>query len=383
MKPLSVACFWICSLLICLAHLNVIAADDFSFQLKKNQQDQWSVVAGSAKPGLTDELLKKLNTPSFWMVERLPGPEESGQTPVPVAGRWALEKGLLTFQPKYPFREGLRFQVVQRPESGGSKVLWTFAIPSEGGPAPEVVSLQPGRKNWPENILRVYLHFNRPMARGEAVKRISIHDETGRVLVQPFLELDQELWDRDGRRLTLLFDPGRVKSGLKPREEDGAIFENGHKYTISVAAGWPDELGVPTAARFETTVTIGPADLQPVQPRQWKINAPESKTVDPLEIQFDEPVDTGMAVRLISVLESGECPLDGDAVISANGLKFQFKPRVKWSPGLHFIEVSPALEDSSGNQVGRPFERDMKADRESLMKDARPVRLTFIVKAPE
>lgn len=272
---------------------------------------------------------------------------------------------------------------MEKTHASQDRLLWIFEIPGDGGPAPEVVSLQPGRTNWPENLLRVYLHFSRPMARGEAIGRISIKDETGRVLVQPFLELDQELWSRDGRRLTLLFDPGRVKNGLKPREEDGAILQRGHQYTVSIAAGWPDERGVPTAMPFEMQVTVGSADLVPVQPRNWKIKAPGAKSLDALEIEFDEPVDTGMAVRLIGVLESGECPLDGESTISADGMKFQFKPRVKWSPGLHFIEVNPALEDPSGNQVGRPFERDMKADRESIMKSARPVRLTFIVNALE
>lgn len=277
----------------------------------------------------------------------------------------------------------MRFQVVEKSDSGSARRLWQFEIPGDGGPAPEVLSIQPSRKSWPENLLRVYLHFSRPMARGEAIQRISIKDESGRVLVQPFLELDQELWDRDGRRLTLLFDPGRVKSGLKPREEDGAILERGHQYSIHIAAGWPDERGVPTTRPFEMQVAVGPADQVPVQPRNWKIKAPGAKSLDALEIEFDEPVDTGMAVRLIGVLESGECPLDGQATITPDGLGFQFKPGVKWSPGLHFIEVNPALEDPSGNQVGRRFERDMKADSESLMKDARPVRLTFIVKAPE
>ena len=116
-----------------------------------------------------------------------------------------------------------------------------------------------------------------------------------------------------------------------------------------------------------------------MDPRLWKIKPPLAQGGAALEIQFSDPVDTGMAIRLISILESGECPLDGRAEISADGLVWKFIPSVKWSPGLHYIEVDPALEDPSGNQLGRPFERDIAADKESLMKSAKPVRLTFVV----
>ena len=54
----------------------------------------------------------------------------------------------------------------------------------------------------------------------------------------PFLELDEELWSPDGTRFTLVFDPGRIKRGLKPREEAGPILEAGKSYQwSSIATG--------------------------------------------------------------------------------------------------------------------------------------------------
>jgi hypothetical protein len=49
------------------------------------------------------------------------------------------------------------------------------------------------------------------MSRGEAYRRVHLLDATGRPINLAFLEIEQELWDPEGRRLTLLFDPGRVK----------------------------------------------------------------------------------------------------------------------------------------------------------------------------
>ena len=45
---------------------------------------------------------------------------------------------------------------------------------------------------------------------------------SGQAVADPFLELDEELWSTDGRRFTLLFDPGRIKRGLKPTGGGGA-----------------------------------------------------------------------------------------------------------------------------------------------------------------
>jgi len=377
-QAIPIACM--IGLLFVNAH-NLKADSSSPFHLHQEGAGHWIVESTNLKPDQIRLIAGNTNQPGSWIVQRVPGSDESDNAPVPVSGKWVAESGVLIFRPKYPFREGLNFEVVERKDSGSSQVQWSFRIPKPGGIAPELLEIRPVSKQWPANLLRVYLHFNRPMSRGESTKFIQIKDESGRILIQPFLELDQELWDRDGKRLTLLFDPGRVKSGLKPREEDGAILEKGHQYTIHVAKGWPDARGVAMEKPLEQTFMVGPADHEPVEPRLWTIKPPLAQANSALEVQFNEPVDTGMALRLISVLESGECPLDGKAEISADGLTWKFTPVVKWSPGLHFIEVDPVLEDPSGNQVGRPFERDMKADKESLMKSAKPVRLTFVVPA--
>ncbi|MFM7318518.1 MAG: hypothetical protein ACKO5E_16355 [bacterium] len=351
------------------------AGDDGKFHLLQEGQGLWVLEADDGQG---------LKSAENWSVNRIPGKNEPDQTPIPLVGKWFAESGRLLFRPKYPFREGTAYQIIDKPAGRNTNLLFRFNIPLSGGPEPEVLSIQPSGASWPENLLRVYVNFNRPMARGEAARRITMEDASGQRLIQPFLELDQELWDKSGRRLTLLFDPGRVKSGLKPREEDGAILENGKEYRLIVAPGWPDDRGIEMLRGTTKLIRVGPADHEPVEPRKWQVTAPVAKAGEPLLIRFNQPVDTGMALRMIGVLESGECPLDGSAEITPDGLTWKFIPDVKWSPGLHYIEIDPTLEDPSGNQVGRPFERDMKAEKsESLMKSAKPIRLTFVVRIAE
>ena len=84
-----------------------------------------------------------------------------------------------------------------------------------------VTQVYPTSDKLPENQLKFYLHFSAPMSRGDSYKHIQLLDEKGKAVELPFLELDEELWDPAGKRFTLFFDPGRIKRGLKPREEVG------------------------------------------------------------------------------------------------------------------------------------------------------------------
>ncbi|MCH7864908.1 MAG: hypothetical protein IIC56_06820, partial [Proteobacteria bacterium] len=90
----------------------------------------------------------------------------------------------------------------------------------------------------PENLLKFYLHFSAPMSRGDSYQHIRLVRQNGSVVDLPFLELDQELWDRRQTRLTLLFDPGRIKRGLKPHEEVGPALKPGRRYTLEIDAHW-------------------------------------------------------------------------------------------------------------------------------------------------
>ena len=78
------------------------------------------------------------------------------------------------------------------------------------------------------------------MSRGEAGRRIRLRRASGAEVSEPFLEIDEELWDPEGRRLTLLFDPGRIKRGLLSREEAGGALIPGERYSLIIDGGWPD-----------------------------------------------------------------------------------------------------------------------------------------------
>ncbi|MEO0931908.1 MAG: hypothetical protein AAFY14_14880, partial [Pseudomonadota bacterium] len=83
------------------------------------------------------------------------------------------------------------------------------------GPATTVVDeIYPSGDVVPENLLRMYLYFSGPMAEADILPHIRLRHEDATAVDGVFLSNRFDLWSPDRTRLTLLLDPGRVKTGL-------------------------------------------------------------------------------------------------------------------------------------------------------------------------
>src|SRR5262249_10274078 len=147
------------------------------------------------------------------------------------------------------------------PKPAGHLVSAEATAPKATGNATTVVEkIYPSGDKLPENQLRFYLHFSAPMSRNGAYSHIKLLDEKGKEVASPFLELGEELWDPGVKRFTLLLHPGRIKRGLKPREELGPILEEGKRYTLVIAADWSDAEGNLLKAGVRKSFAVGPPD---------------------------------------------------------------------------------------------------------------------------
>src|SRR5262249_419301 len=155
------------------------------------------------------------------------------------------------------------------------------------------------RDDLPENQLKFYLVFSAPMSRGEAYKNIQLLKADGKPVEVPFLELEQELWNPDCTRFTLLFDPGRVKRGLASREEAGPVREEGKTYTLVVSREWTDANGEPLKETFKKTFrALAPDDKLP-DLNKWKLEAPAAGATKPLTVSFEKSLDYALVQRLL------------------------------------------------------------------------------------
>ncbi len=285
----------------------------------------------------------------------------------PVGGHYRVDGARLVFTPRYPPVPGLKYRAVLRlpAEKGqaGTLIEQELALPKEAEvetkPA-RVEQIYPSGDLLPENHLRFYIHFSQPIERGKAYEHLELLDEAGKPVELAFLELGEELWDPSGRRFTLLLDPGRIKQGLKPREEFGPILTKGRQYTLVVKPGWCDLRGRPLVAEFRKEFAVGPMIDKPINTKRWKFNAPRVGTADPLVIRFSHPLDHALLERTLTVVDGTGKMVPGRVVVADHERRWEFVPDSVWASGQHQLVVDTVLEDSAGNSIVRAFEVDQQ-----------------------
>jgi hypothetical protein len=338
--------------------------------------------------GLDSSTLAVLKSPemtrerwtSFLSVRVAHDGSEETKLPPPLWGSYQVESNVLRFLPRFPLEPGIRyraefdrskFQAVVRALSkageaaeteplSSTKLVAEFSIPKKPErPTSTVTAVHPSREILPENLLRFYIHFSAPMSRGEAYHRIKLLDATGKPVADPFLELAEELWSTDGTRFTLLFDPGRIKRGLKPREEVGPVLEAGKSYCLVIVRDWPDAMGNPLQNEFRKSFRVGPPDDSSPDPKRWSVRQPRVNTRDPLEVDFPEPLDRALLDRMIAVQDGKGKVLSGQVSIVREETCWRFTPKSPWGVGEYRLVVGTDLEDVAGNSIARPFEVDV------------------------
>ena len=313
-----------------------------------------------------------------------------GETLPAVAGSTRCEGGVIRFEPAFPLEPGLRYAARLHDSAwtgdaagagSGTKVEAQFTLPQRDvTPRIVVERVYPSADVLPENLLKFYIHFSGPMRRGEAYHRVRLLDAGGRPVAAPFLELGEELWDRDGERFTLFIDPGRIKRGVRPHEELGPALETGRRYTLSIDAGWLDAAGAPLASGFQKSFRVAAPDYDPPDPAAWKIAPVGALTRDPLRIALGEPLDRALLVRLVRVRGPDGDEVQGEKQTGEEERVWTLVPEAPWKPGRYELLVDSTLEDLAGNSVGRPFEVDTARRLEDRI-ELRTVSVPFEVGA--
>ena len=275
-------------------------------------------------------------------------------------GAYEFRNNELTFHPRFPPAKGIRYTAIFS-NPGIASIQAVF----DGPPKPtnavtRVDRIYPSTAVLPSNALRLYLYFSAPMSRGEAYQHIRLIDlTTNRPVDIPFLELQQELWDANNQRLTLLFDPGRIKRGLVPTETIGPAIVEGKQYKLVIDPEWHDARGVGLVESAEKVFRCGPSDRIPPSPKSWRVIAPKSGTTEPLIVTFPKSMDYVLMQRMLGVFDNAGMELTGSIAVSDNETQWRFTPTQPWKPGVHRLTADNTLEDISGNHLDRPFDVDI------------------------
>lgn len=288
------------------------------------------------------------------------GMDAARHTP-PVLGSYRLEGRSVVFTPRFPWVADQRYLVRWRPPGAApdaqtveSLFTWTT---TPNPPSTRVVDVFPSAPVVPANLLKVYLQFSQPMTRGVARHHLRVLRD-GVPIPSPFVAPEHELWNPTADRLTLFFDPGRLKRGVAPNQTQGAPLEVGHRYRLEVDADWPDAQGAPLVDPFEHTWRVEAADRRSPDPSTWRLDLPRRPT-QPLAVHFPEPLDRALLQHALSVHDSIGRPMDGHVTVDRRERRWQFVPTTPWKDGSFLLRVHPVLEDLAGNRPRRLFDEPL------------------------
>ena len=278
---------------------------------------------------------------------------KSGQQPV-IAGEYSISQHEIIFEPFIPLTRGLSYEILVKHQS---PVI--LEIP-KATDVPKLLAIYPSQDTLPENLLKLYFVFSRPMLKGHSLQYIKLADRKGDSLPNIFLNLQQELWNEEGTVLTLWLDPGRIKRHLQPNELLGPPLSEGETYTLMISSDWPDEQGSSLSSVYTKNIVTSSRDTSIPVPGNWKLKSPKAGTLQGFELDLKEPHDYFLLQSTIRLIDPAGNVVNGTNVISDAERKYNFIPAKPWSPGKYKLQIEPQLEDLAGNNLDRLFDRDLR-----------------------
>ncbi len=288
-------------------------------------------------------------------------------------GDYRVEDDYILFQPLVPLTRGLKYEIFFRQELLGRVAV----LQAEPANAPEVLDMYPSADSLPENLLKIYLQFSKPMQEGVALQNLALVNEHGDTLSNTFLDLQQELWNKEGTVLTVWLDPGRIKRDLIPNRQMGNPLQKGSCYTLTVSNNWKDVQGLALQQPYSKKFFVRERDDVSPQPESWKITAPQAASKGPLRIALNESLDYFLLQETITVLDETGNKIGGAIKINAQEKELAFSSDKEWKKGRYRLRIASYLEDIAGNNLMRPFDRDITRQVEKKVDDY--AELEFVV----
>ncbi|GJI96707.1 hypothetical protein RugamoR57_34250 [Duganella caerulea] len=206
--------------------------------------------------------------------------------------------------------------------------------------APGVVQVQPSAAEVPANLLRISIRFAAP-PEGAVLPRLALRHADGRPVQQPFLP--QELWSPDGKILTILMHPGRVKTGLLAREEMGPILAAGDDVVLTLD-GHPLQ-------RWN----VGPVREGGPMPSAWRLSPVAAGSKQALVVRLDGAID-GRDAGYLAIADHRHRRVAGSVRLKDGERVWTFTPQAPWRAGEYTLVARGTLEDPAGNRLGGHFE---------------------------
>ncbi len=292
-----------------------------------------------------------------------------------VSGTYKVSHDAVGFTPRFPFAIGVSYVAtfhaeqlarnaneVYLPKMPAETMTLEFTLTPVGKVPATLVAIHPTSDVLPENLLKFHLTFSKSMSLGYVYEKVKLYDQQNNLVEKPFLILDQELWDEEMKTVTILFDPGRIKRGLRPNLEMKPALKAGEQYTLVVEEGWKDIDGQLTDQDFQKTFHCVAADRTSPSKNFYSVSSPQHRTA-PLMLDLQEPHDFILLSTGVRVFDNLGNEIPGTLHVDKNDSHVQFVPKNPWLESRYTISINPLLEDLAGNNLNRLFDEDISASK--------------------
>jgi hypothetical protein len=199
----------------------------------------------------------------------------------------------------------------------------------------------------PENLLRIVVHLDRPLQAPPDMRHVVLLGSDGMAIDGAFLDLP--LAGRDGKSLTLLLHPGRIKTGVGPNVALGPALRAGQSVMLRIDDPQLDRV-------VEKRWQVQPPLRQAIMPQRWTLQAVKRGSRAPLRVLLSTALDADAAPLLALQGPDGR-RVAGTARLAAGETEWHFTPAQAWRAGSYVLRVHPQLEDPQGNRLCSAFEQ--------------------------
>lgn len=284
-----------------------------------------------------------------------------------IQGQYTRKGNYLIFKPHFPYETGMTY-IVRTINANSTYSYQPFQVgKKKRHEEAKVVSIYPSASRLPENLLRFYIYFNTPMKKGKALQHIDLIDEEGNIDNHAFMKFKQELWSTDGKRLTLLFDPGRIKRGVSTNIEKGSALLEGKRYKLRISGTWQDVYGQKLSINRTKELEIANAYRHHIKVNDWVIIKPKPNSYDTLIVNFERIIDHALLQSMIKIVDTENNVISGYWKILENEQSIEFIPQKKWKAVNYRIIIDSRLEDVAGNNLQNLLDHN-KTDKENNNK---------------
>jgi hypothetical protein len=356
------------TLLILMFYSNAVA------QSPRLSLDNGSVWARDLNPEVLYTFSRYFNTQRDWQAV-FPITMKGNGNEIALSGDYKIFENAVQFTPRFPFAANVTYTAnffsdelalnaneIYLPKVSIEAVSLEFTTTPRNVEPPRLLAIHPTTDVIPENLLKIHLTFSKSMTIGEVYSKVKLFDADDQLVEKPFLVLDQELWDPKMTTVTVLFDPGRIKRGLRPNLEMKPALKAGQQYTLVVEAGWKDIDGQLTQESVTKQFRTTEADRQSPGVDAYQVNMPAHRNA-PLILNLKEPHDRILLADCLRVIDKLGNEVEGILHVDNSDKLVQFVPKNPWLEMQYTIEVNPLLEDLAGNNLNRLFDEDLKAIR--------------------